>query len=127
MPKILIVDDEPHIRLLLEQVLEALADEGVELVFADNGTSALEIIRTQTPELVFLDILMPSPDGLEVCASAKRQLGRDGIFIVLLTAKGQEIDKRRGDAAGADLYLTKPFNPEEIVARARSVLGMKTG
>lgn len=124
MPKILIVDDDPHTRLLLEQVLEALEDEGVELLFADNGEGALQIITAATPELVFLDIMMPKLSGIAVCSVVKHQWRLDEVFIALLTAKGQEIDRQAGDAAGADLYITKPFNPDDIVALARRVLGM---
>lgn len=124
MPKILIVDDEPFIRLLLEQVLEELEDEGVELITADNGESALEIIRSETPELVFLDVMMPKMNGFDVCNAVKNELGISGVYIVLLTAKGQEFDKQKGADAGADIYMTKPFNPDEVLEKARSVLGL---
>lgn len=124
MPKILIVDDDSHTRRLLAQVLEALEDEGVELLFADNGEGALQSITAATPELVFLDIMMPKLSGIEVCSVVKHQWRLDKVFIVLLTAKGQEIDRQAGDAAGADLYITKPFNPDDIVALAKRVLGM---
>lgn len=124
MPKILIVDDEPFIRLLLEQVLEELEDEGVELITADNGETALDIIRSETPELVFLDVMMPKMNGFDVCNTVKNELGITGVYIVLLTAKGQEFDKQKGIDAGADIYMTKPFNPEEVLEKARSVIGL---
>lgn len=124
MPKILIVDDDPNTRLLLEQVLEALEDEGIELLFADNGEGALQIIAAATPALVLLDIMMPKLNGIAVCSVVKQQWRLAEVFIALLTAKGQEIDRQAGDAAGADLYITKPFNPDDIVALARRVLGM---
>ena len=126
MPKILIVDDELYIRVLLEQVLEELEDEGVELIFADNGETALEIIEAELPELVFLDVMMPKISGFDVCNRAKKVLGLDDVTIILLTAKGQELDKQKGSDVGAELYMTKPFNPEDVLAKARSVLGMQT-
>ncbi|MDD5285682.1 MAG: response regulator [Desulfuromonadaceae bacterium] len=124
MPKILIVDDEPFIRLLLEQVLEELEDEGVELITADNGETALDIIRSETPELVFLDVMMPKMNGFDVCNKVKNELGISGVYIVLLTAKGQEFDKQKGADVGADIYMTKPFNPDEVLEKARSILGL---
>lgn len=124
MPKILIVDDEAHIRLLLEQTLEDLEDEGVELLTADNGESALETIKTERPELVFLDVMMPKMNGFEVCNIVKNDKDMKDIYIVLLTAKGQEFDKKKGEVSGADNYMTKPFNPDEIMAKARGVLGL---
>ncbi len=124
MPKVLIVDDEPYIRLLLEQTLEELEDEGVELITADNGETALDIIRNETPEIVFLDVMMPKMNGFDVCNMVKNELGIDGVYIVLLTAKGQEFDKQKGMDVGADIYMTKPFNPDEVLEKARSILGL---
>lgn len=124
MPKILIVDDEPFIRILLEQTLEELEEEGVELITTDNGATALEIIRTESPELVFLDVMMPKINGFDVCNEVKNVLGLTDIYIVLLTAKGQEFDKQKGADVSADIYMTKPFNPDDILAKARSVLGL---
>ncbi|HEY9710062.1 MAG TPA: response regulator, partial [Oculatellaceae cyanobacterium] len=71
LKKILIVDDEPHLRLLLEQTLEELEDEGVELLTADNGEEALEAIRTEIPDLVFLDVMMPKMNGFDVCNAVR--------------------------------------------------------
>lgn len=124
MPKVLIVDDEPFIRLLLEQALEELEDEGVELITADNGETALEIIRDETPEIVFLDVMMPKMNGFDVCNAVKNELGISGVYIVLLTAKGQEFDRQKGIDVGADIYMTKPFNPDEVLDKARSVLNL---
>lgn len=123
MSKILIVDDELHIRLLLQQTLEELEDEGVRLLTADNGEKALERIRGEKPKLVFLDVMMPKMNGFEVCKIVKNDLGMKDVYIVMLTAKGQEFDKRKGKEVGADIYITKPFNPDEIVKKAREVLG----
>lgn len=124
MPKVLIVDDEPFIRLLLEQTLEELEDEGVELITADNGETALEIIRDETPEIVFLDVMMPKMNGFDVCNTVKNELGISGVYIVLLTAKGQEFDRQKGIDVGADIYMTKPFNPDEVLDKAKQILGL---
>lgn len=122
MPKILIADDEPHIRFLLELVLEELEDEGVDIIYADNGETALEIIRDERPALVFLDIMMPRMNGFDVCSQVKADPDLAGICVVLLTAKGQESDRHKGLESGADSYMTKPFNPDQVLSKAREVL-----
>lgn len=123
MQKILIVDDEPNIVILMEQALEALEDEGVELLTARNGEEALETIKSEKPNLVFLDVMMPKMSGLEVCHTVKHDLQMTDIYIVMLTAKGQEFDKQKGIDVGADLYLTKPFRPKEVLEKSKQVLG----
>lgn len=122
--KLLIVDDEPHIRMLIGQTLEELEDEDVNFFTAENGEEALEIIQTENPQLVFLDVMMPKMNGMEVCRRVKKELGLNNVFIVLLTAKGQELDRQKGLEVGADLYMTKPFDPEVILTKAREVLGL---
>jgi len=122
--KILIVDDEVHLRTLIQQSLEELEDEGVEIFTAANGEEALETIRQELPNLVFLDVMMPKKNGFDVCNTVKNELGLKHIHIVLLTAKGQEFDRQRGMEVGADLYMTKPFDPDALVAQARTVLGL---
>ena len=124
--KILIVDDEVHLRTLIQQSLEELEDEGVDLFTASNGEEALETILEEKPNLVFLDVMMPKKNGFDVCNTVKNELGLSQIHIVLLTAKGQEFDRQRGLEVGADLYMTKPFDPDALVAQARSVLGLPT-
>jgi two-component system, OmpR family, alkaline phosphatase synthesis response regulator PhoP len=121
--KILIVDDEPNILILMEQVLEELEDEGVELLTARNGEEALETIKTEKPNLVFLDVMMPKMSGLQVCQIVKQDLQMNDIYIVILTAKGQEFDKQKGIEVGADLYLTKPFRPKDVLEKSKQVLG----
>lgn len=121
MPKILIVDDEPYIRQLLELTLEELEDEGVELLSSTNGDEALEAILKEKPCLVFLDVMMPKKNGFEVCNVVKNERGMTDIYVVLLTAKGQEFDKEKGREVGADMYMTKPFNPDEVLAKAREI------
>jgi DNA-binding response OmpR family regulator len=123
--KLLIVDDEAHIRMLIEQTLEELEDEGVEFLTAENGETALEIIQKEKPQLVFLDVMMPKMNGMEVCRRVKQELALNDVFIVLLTAKGQELDRQKGQEVGADVYMTKPFDPEAILQKAKDVLGIK--
>lgn len=122
--KLLIVDDEAHIRMLLEQTLEELEDEGVNFYTAQNGEEAFEIIKTEKPQLVFLDVMMPKMNGMEVCRKVKMELELNDVFIVLLTAKGQELDRQKGQEVGADLYMTKPFDPEVILDKAKEILGI---
>jgi len=119
---VLIVDDEQHIRLLIEQTLEELLDEGVELYTAADGEEALAAIEAQRPSLVFLDVMMPRRNGLEVARAVRGELGLADTHIVLLTAKGQAQDVAAGREAGADRYLTKPFDPDELLGIAREVL-----
>ncbi|MCL1469587.1 response regulator [Argonema antarcticum] len=123
--KVLIVDDEPHIRVLMEQTLEELEEEGVELLMAENGEKALETIKREKPQLVFLDVMMPKMSGFEVCSAVKKDLGMRDVYIIMLTAKGQEFDKQKGNDVGADLYMTKPFDPDEVLEKSKEILGFK--
>ena len=125
MPTVLIVDDEQHIRLLIEQALEELEDDGVELLTAPDGEVALDIVRNQSPELVFLDVSMPKRNGFDTCDAIKHGLGLTDTFVCMLTAKGQAYDRERGLEAGADLFLTKPFDPDELLTIARRALGLE--
>lgn len=122
--KILIVDDEAHVRLLLEQTFEGFEDDGVELLMSTNGEEALNIIRTEKPQLVILDIMMPKMNGFDVCNVVKNELGLDEVYIVMLTAKGQEFDKLKGQEVGANTYMTKPFDPDELIELAENILEM---
>ncbi len=119
--KILIVDDEAHIRLLLEQTLEELED-AVDVLVAEDGEQGLTIIKEENPALVFLDVMMPKKNGYDVCRAVKKDLGLKDTFVILLTAKGQEVDKTKGQEVGADVYMTKPFDPDEILERVKKVL-----
>lgn len=122
--KILIVDDEAHIRALLEQTLEDLEDEGVTLLTADDGATALALVQQERPDLVLLDVMMPTMNGYEVCRAVRSDPGLRDVTIVLLTAKGQDVDREHGMQAGADDFRTKPFDPDEILELARARLGM---
>lgn len=120
--KILIVDDEAHIRLLIEQTLEDLEYENVEIFTADNGADALNTIQDLNPELVFLDVMMPNIDGYTVCRMIRRDLKMKEVYVVILTAKGQEYDRRLSEESGANQFMTKPFNPDELLELAKKVL-----
>ena len=122
--KILVVDDEAHITQLIEQALEDLEDEGVELFIATNGEEALETIEKEKPRLVFLDVMMPKVNGFEVCNTVKNEWKMENIYIVMLTAKGQELDKQKGKQVGADMYITKPFDPDALYDKAVEVLDL---
>ncbi|MBC15735.1 MAG: two-component system response regulator [Desulfovibrio sp.] len=124
MPKkILIVDDEVHIKMLLEQTLEELEDEyDVELFTASDGEEGLEFIRSERPDLVFLDIMMPKMNGYEVCREVMDDPEFNEIKIILLTAKGQEVDRKQGLELGAKMYMTKPFDPDEILKVSKDLL-----
>lgn len=121
----MIVDDEPHIRILIEQTLEDLEDEGVELLTAKNGKEALDLIKTQKPDLVFLDVMMPEMNGFEVCKIVKQELAFDEVYVIMLTAKGQDFDKKKGKEVGADMYMTKPFDPDEVLEKSIEILGLE--
>src|ERR1700677_3309930 len=99
--KILIVDDEPHLRTLIQQTLEELEDEGVDIFTASNGEEALETIRNEQPDLVFLDVMMPKKNGFDVCDAVKNELGLSHIHIIFPTAKGKAVDRKRRLEVGA--------------------------
>ena len=121
--KILIVDDEAFIRVLLQQTLEDLEDMGVELLLAADGQEGLDIALSQKPAIVFLDVMMPILSGYEVCRKLKAEDA--SIYVILLTAKGQAMDKEEGTRVGANEYVTKPFDPDYILERAADVLGIE--
>jgi DNA-binding response OmpR family regulator len=127
MPAVLIVDDEHHIRLLIEQALEELEDEDVTLLTAVDGEEALDVVENHHPKLVLLDVMMPKKNGYEVCRTIKHDWGMTDTTVILLTAKGQVDDRAAGLAAGADDYVTKPFDPDDLLARARAALGLDGG
>jgi two-component system KDP operon response regulator KdpE len=113
---ILVVDDEPNLLRLVRANLERI---GYQVQTARSGPEALEKIRTETPDLVILDVMMPGMDGYTVC---ERIRATSSVPIIMLTAKSELSDKVRGFELGADDYLTKPFGPEELLARVKAVL-----
>ncbi|HZO76102.1 MAG TPA: response regulator transcription factor [Ktedonobacteraceae bacterium] len=117
--KILVVDDEA---LLVETIAYNLEQAGYRVVTAADGKSALEAARTEAPDLIILDIMLPEMDGLEVCRQLRRESSTATTPIVMLTAKGDEVDKVVGLEVGADDYVTKPFGRRELLARVRALL-----
>ena len=117
--RVLVVDDEPNILLSLEFILE---EEGFDVATATDGEEALEAARRFSPDIVLLDVAMPRRDGYEVCRLLK-QAGVGGPKVVMLTAKGQPLERRKGLEVGADAYVSKPFHAEELVRTMRSLLG----
>ncbi|WP_202080771.1 response regulator transcription factor [Caldalkalibacillus salinus] len=113
--KVLVADDDPNvieiIRLYFEQ-------QQIDLVEANDGEQALELVETEQPDIVLLDIMMPNMDGLEACRQLRKKYD---IPIIMLTAKGEEFDRVLGLELGADDYVTKPFSPRELVARIKAI------
>ena len=121
MRRVLVVDDEPHIRTVLRGYLQA---DGFEVAEAADGAAALAAMRDQPPDLVLLDVMMPGIDGLEVL----RQLRTfSDVYVILVTARAEEVDKLVGLGVGADDYVTKPFSPREVTARVKAVLRRDRG
>jgi len=117
--KILVVDDEKD---LLELVEYNLGKEGYKVLTAENGIDALKAAKKEYPSLIVLDIMLPGMQGLEVLRELKKRPESQNIPVILLTAKGEELDKVLGLELGADDYVTKPFSPRELVARVKAVL-----
>ncbi len=120
--KILIAEDEAYLRLLILQSIEELEDEGVEILMAEDGAQALEAIESEHPQLILLDVMMPHVNGFEVCQQVRTRDDIPRPYIILLTAKGQEYDRLRGNQVGADVYMTKPFNPDDLLSAVRDAI-----
>lgn len=119
MRKILVVDDEA---VLVETIAYNLEQSGYQVITVADGTSAMEAARREAPDLIILDIMLPGIDGLEVCRQLRREDKTATTPIIMLTAKGDEIDKVVGLEVGADDYVTKPFGRRELLARVRALL-----
>jgi DNA-binding response OmpR family regulator len=115
--KILIVEDDPHIRL---GVVEALESEGYSVTECSDGAQALPLIRQTVPDLVILDVMLPRKSGFDICRELRAS--KNPVPVLMLTAKGQEIDKVIGLELGADDYVTKPFGLRELLARVHALL-----
>ena len=115
-PLVLVIDDETNIADLAKLYL---SKEGYEVITAEDGNEGLRLFRSRQPNLIVLDLMLPGIDGLEICRLVRRE--RD-TPIIMLTARGDDVDRIVGLELGADDYLTKPFNPRELVARVKAVL-----
>ena len=120
-PRILVVDDEAPIRELVRGYLER---EGFEVETATDGLAAVDAVRASAPDVVVLDVMLPGLDGIEVC---RRIRTFSDAYVLMLTARGEEIDRIVGLTVGADDYLVKPFSPRELVARVRALLRRPRG
>jgi DNA-binding response OmpR family regulator len=117
--KILAVDDEPNILMSIEFILEM---EGYEVHTAHDGEEALEVARRVRPDLILLDVNMPRKDGYEVCRILRDQQDMAGTKVIMLTAKGQTLEKKKGLEVGADEYVTKPFSAEDLLQKIRDCI-----
>ena len=121
--KVLIADDEPNIVTTLEFLLQR---NGYEVTIARNGDEALLLIEQHQPDLVLLDVMMPLKSGYEVCQRMRERTDWRHIKIIMLTAKGRDVEMSKGLSIGADLYITKPFSTQELMARINGLLGVGT-
>ncbi|RKO67435.1 response regulator transcription factor [Desulfofundulus salinus] len=119
MAKILVVDDEEHIVELIRYNLEK---EGYQVIAATDGNTAIEMARSQRPDLILLDVMLPGQDGLAVCRALQQEAETRHIPVIMISARGEELDKVLGLEMGADDYVTKPFSPRELVARVKARL-----
>lgn len=118
-PRVLIAEDEPHIVLSLEFLL---ARAGYETVVAADGDEALDLVRRLRPDLVLLDVMMPRRNGYAVCQAIKEDPSLRAIPVIMLSAKGQEVEVQKGLALGASAYVTKPFGNAEVLEAVRAAL-----
>lgn len=117
--KVLIVDDEPDAVIATKRALEA---DGYNVIEANNGVMAFDVLKSDIPDVILLDVMMPDMDGFEVCWRLKEEPLYENIPVIMLTAKGEINDKIEGLDIGADDYMTKPFNLKELKARIKTVL-----
>lgn len=117
--KILIVEDDFEIRRLIQQTLE---EDNFECQTVENGLVALDLVQRTQPDLIILDRMLPGLDGLEICSRIRQNKSIKDPYIIMLTAKGEEIDRIVGLSTGVDDYMVKPFSPRELAARVRAVL-----
>lgn len=117
---ILIADDEPNIVISLEYLLQR---DGYRVVVARDGQEALDAVAAHAPDLVLLDVMLPRVSGYEVCQTLRANPAHAGMRIVMLTAKGRDVEMSKGLALGADAYITKPFSTQDMLAQIRALLG----
>jgi DNA-binding response OmpR family regulator len=127
-PKLLVVDDQAP---LIQSLYQVFKDDH-QVFMATDGKTGVEIAKREHPDVILLDVMMPGMSGFDVCQTIRSKIGSD-VYIILLTAQGQEYDKHKGKMAGADTYITKafdpdhitkPFDPDQLLAKASSVLGI---
>ncbi len=121
---VLVVDDEPNIVLSLEFLMKR---EGFDVRVAEDGEAALAAVEERVPDLILLDVMMPKRDGFDVCQTIRANPAWKNVRIIMLTAKGREVEREKGMALGADDYITKPFSTREVVERVRQFLGVEGG
>jgi DNA-binding response OmpR family regulator len=117
--KVLVVDDEEYIQHILNFSLGA---EGFEVVTGADGEEAIRLARSEKPDIIVLDIMMPNMDGYEACRQIKAHPDTCSIPVILLTAKGREVDRKLGAEAGADDYVVKPFSPGRLIERVEGFI-----
>ncbi len=121
---VLVVDDEPNIVMSLEFLME---QAGLEVRVAADGNAALKALEAKVPDLVLLDVMMPKPDGYDLCRMIRANPEWQDIKIIMLTAKGRDVERERGMALGADDYVIKPFSTRELVERVKTMLEDRQG
>lgn len=120
MRRILVAEDELHILLLIQRKLETA---GYSIIAVSDGLVALEKAMEELPDLLLLDVMLPGMEGLDICRRVKQELGAEAPPIILISARGQQVDVETGLQAGADDYIIKPFSPRQLLERVQSFLG----
>ena len=121
--RVLVVDDEMYILNILDFTL---GNEGFEVISAANGEEALRKAVDLVPDVIVLDVMMPKIDGFEVCRALKAKEETSKIPVILLTAKDRDVDRKKGDDAGADFFMTKPFSPARLAEKVMELLSAPT-
>lgn len=120
--KIMIVDDEPNIVLSVEFLMKRA---GYEVVTANDGQQALDLLAQTDPDLMILDVMMPRKNGFEVCTEVRADPGRAKLPILMLSAKGRDVEVKKGLSLGASAYITKPFSTHDLVAKVAELLEVR--
>lgn len=122
-PSILVVDDEPNIVVSLEFLMK---QAGYDVRVARNGAEALTAIEERAPDLVLLDVMMPKRNGYDICQTIRANPEWKSVRIIMLTAKGRDVEREKGLALGADDYITKPFSTREVMQRVREFIDARS-
>lgn len=124
MAKILVADDASYMRALMTRILEEFEDKGHTILTARNGQEAIDLIKKEVPDIVFLDVVMPIKEGYEVCREVKSSEELKDIYVIILTSNSSGYDKKMVEEVGADYYMTKPFDPDMVLEVTRGVLAL---